>query len=190
MDKRKLFFDTEFTGLRKNTTLISIGIVAQNGRAFYAELTDYDKAQVDDWLQENVIANLQLQSMQPNTAEVIENTFNVLGSKQFVAAELTKWLGFLKGGFEGQYQMCADCLAYDWVLFCDLFGGSFGVPNSINYIPIDLSTLFYANGIDEDVKRETFANTAKIDGAKHNALYDARVIKACFDKISSKNLIY
>jgi len=39
----KIYFDTEFTGLHKNTTLISIGCVAENGKTFYAELTDYDK---------------------------------------------------------------------------------------------------------------------------------------------------
>lgn len=39
-----IFFDTEFTGLHKNTTLISIGCVDENGRTFYAELTDYDES--------------------------------------------------------------------------------------------------------------------------------------------------
>ena len=34
-----IFFDTEFTGLRKDTTLISIGMIAENGKTFYAELT-------------------------------------------------------------------------------------------------------------------------------------------------------
>ena len=47
----KVFLDTEFTGLRQNTTLVSIGLVAENGDTFYAELTDYDKSQVDHWLQ-------------------------------------------------------------------------------------------------------------------------------------------
>lgn len=51
----KVFFDTEFTGLHKNTTLISLGCVDENGRTFYAEFTDYDKSQVDDWINENVI---------------------------------------------------------------------------------------------------------------------------------------
>lgn len=46
--KTKLFFDTEFTGLHKNTTLISIGIVSECGCKFYAELTDYDKTQIDE----------------------------------------------------------------------------------------------------------------------------------------------
>ena len=42
----KIFFDTEFTGLHQKTTLISIGLVSEDGREFYAELTDYDKSQV------------------------------------------------------------------------------------------------------------------------------------------------
>jgi len=54
---KKLFFDTEFTGLHQNTTLISIGIIADSGETFYAELTDYAKDQVNDWLRDNVIAN-------------------------------------------------------------------------------------------------------------------------------------
>ena len=51
----KLFFDTELTGLHKNTTLISIGIISEEGDEFYTELTDYDINQIDDWLKENII---------------------------------------------------------------------------------------------------------------------------------------
>ena len=57
----KIFFDTEFTGLHQNTTLISIGLVSERGKTFYAELTDYDQTQLNDWLKDNVIANLTLQ---------------------------------------------------------------------------------------------------------------------------------
>ena len=50
--KTKLFFDTEFTGLHKNTTLISIGIISEDGKTFYAELNDYDINQIsdDNWI--------------------------------------------------------------------------------------------------------------------------------------------
>ena len=51
----KLFFDTEFTGLHKDTTLVIIGIVAENGQRFYAEFSDYDESQCDDWIKENVL---------------------------------------------------------------------------------------------------------------------------------------
>ena len=50
----RLFFDMEFTGLHKNTTPISIGIVSEGGKTFYAEFTDYDESQCDDWIKENV----------------------------------------------------------------------------------------------------------------------------------------
>ena len=53
-----IYFDTEFTGLHKDTTLISIGLVTENGDTFYAEFDDYDKTQCNDWIQENVINNL------------------------------------------------------------------------------------------------------------------------------------
>ena len=44
----KVFFDTEFTGLHQNTTLLSIGLVAENGRSFYAEFMDYDYGQEEN----------------------------------------------------------------------------------------------------------------------------------------------
>lgn len=56
----KLFFDTEFTGLRKSTTLISIGIVSEDGRKFYAEFVDFNISQCDKWIKENVLQNLNL----------------------------------------------------------------------------------------------------------------------------------
>lgn len=57
----KMFFDTEFTGLHMDTTLISIGIVSEDGRKFYAEFLDYDESQCNDWITENVIKNLFLE---------------------------------------------------------------------------------------------------------------------------------
>lgn len=59
----KLFFDMEFTGLRQNTTPISIGIVSEDGKRFYAEFTDYDESQCDEWIKDNVIKNLCLPHM-------------------------------------------------------------------------------------------------------------------------------
>jgi len=52
-----LFLDTEFTGLHQQATLISLALVAEDGQAFYAEFTDYDASQCDDWIQKNVLAH-------------------------------------------------------------------------------------------------------------------------------------
>lgn len=74
----KLFFDCEFTGLRKDTTLISLGIVSGNGKKFYAEFIDYDEEQCNDWINENVIKNMLL----PNIAYKSEFDMNILYWKQ------------------------------------------------------------------------------------------------------------
>lgn len=55
-----LFFDAKFTGFRKDTTFISLGIVSDNGKKFYAEFTDYNVEQCDEWIKENIIKNLVL----------------------------------------------------------------------------------------------------------------------------------
>jgi len=176
----KIFFDMEFTGLHKDTTLISIGCVAENGREFYAELTDFDEDQCDDWIKENVIANLLMHS----NYEIEKNTVTddgILGDKDFVKDKLTEWLE----SFDEQVEMWSDVYAYDWVLFCDIWGHAFDVPKCVYYIPFDIATLFQWNNIDPDVNREEFAGMA--DGKqKHNALWDALVIRKCYVKMFSE----
>lgn len=162
MGRTMVFFDTEFTGLTQGTTLVSIGMVTDGGREFYAELNDYAKDQVDDWLKANVIANL--------TGE------NVMG-KQELADKITDFLSRYE-----RVEMWSDCLAYDWVLFNAVFGGAFNIPKNVYYIPFDISTLMKIKGVDPDINREEFAG---IEGAKHNALHDAKVIKACYEKLAT-----
>ena len=49
-------------------------------------------------------------------------------------------------------------------------------------IPFDICTLFYAKGIDADISREAFAEMSE-GSQKHNALWDAKVIRQCFVKL-------
>ena len=174
-DIMRVFFDTEFTGLHKNTTLISIGLISEDGKTFYAEFTDYDKSQVNDWIKENVINNLYLETgdNQPKTYE----NCNIKETSTYIMEELKEWLS----QFE-TVEIWSDCLAYDWVLFCDMFGHAFNIPSNVYYIPFDICTLFKIKGIDPDVNREEFAGFKNVKN-KHNALYDARVIMECYKKL-------
>jgi hypothetical protein len=52
------WFDTEFQDDGSAIQLISIGVVAQDGREYYAVSADYDTSKADDWLQKNVISQL------------------------------------------------------------------------------------------------------------------------------------
>ena len=63
--------------------------------------------------------------------------------------------------------------------------GAFDIPKNVYYIPFDICTLFKAKGIDPDINREKFSEL--VDGSqKHNALWDAKVIKACYDKLMAQ----
>lgn len=169
----KVFFDTEFTGLHKNTTLVSIGLITERGETFYAELNDYDKGQCDEWIQTNVIDNLNIPD---EHGKQKVKTFK--GDTKYVTDKLKSWINNL-----GPVEMWSDCLAYDWVLFNHLFGHAFNIPKNVYYIPFDICTLFKIKGIDPDINREEFAG---IDGKKHNSLHDAKVIKACYEKVMSQ----
>jgi hypothetical protein len=171
----KIFFDTEFTGLRNGTTLISIGLVAENGKTFYAELTDYDQCQVDDWIQKNVIENLIVHPERDHYYKVTDTDEIYKSNTSGVAYRLFVWLQ----QFE-KVEMWSDCLAYDWVLFCQLFGSALNIPHNVYYIPFDICTLMKIKGVDPDINREEFAG---MTGKKHNALHDAKVIKVCYEKL-------
>ncbi len=184
----KIFFDTEFTGLHKNTTLISIGLIADSGETFYAELRDYDKSQVNPWLQENVIDNLLYNHFVKghgysrtynNDEETSYNYKYVVSNTSEVKNRMENWLS----QFE-QVEIWSDCLAYDWVLFCNIFGTAFDIPSNIYYIPFDICTLFKLKDIDPDISREKFAELLEDkEISKHNALWDAKVIMLCYNKL-------
>jgi hypothetical protein len=179
MSRTKIYFDTEFSGLHQGTTLISIGLISECGKTFYAELTDYDKAQIDDWLQENVINNLLVKE---NSTVGLDypDTRVVIGAMDSIKTYLTEWLS----QFES-VEMWSDCLSYDWVLFNQIFGHAFNIPKNVFYIPFDICTLFYAQGIDPDINREEFSGLTE-GSIKHNALWDAKVIRECFNKLNEK----
>lgn len=181
----KVFFDTEFTGLHQSTTLISIGMVSEDGRTFYAELNDYDEKQIDEWLSTNVIANLLFEAPPEGQQEhwmqskvsperSLHQAWNLemRGNREEVKNGIEEWLTQFD-----QVEVWSDCLSYDWVLFNQLFGHAFNIPKNVYYIPFDICTLFKIKGIDPDINREEFSG---FEGEKHNALHDAKVIKLCF----------
>jgi hypothetical protein len=56
----RIFFDTEFTGLRADAALISIGLVDETGSEFYAELSDtYQTTECSDFCREQVLLHLE-----------------------------------------------------------------------------------------------------------------------------------
>jgi hypothetical protein len=196
--KTKLFLDTEFTGLHQATTLISLGIVSECGKTFYAEFTDYDRTQLDDWLEENVIANTWVAKNNPITpmGEIVTEELkwadvHVFGNSDYIKPFLEKWLS----QFENVV-IWSDCLAYDWVLFNQIWGHAFSIPKNIYYIPMDICTVFEMQDIDPDISREEYCEIETfreektkemyygLKSVKHNALWDAFIIRECYNKLT------
>lgn len=185
----KIFFDTEFTGLHKDTTLISIGLVDYAGKRFYAELTDYDEDQCDDWVTENVLEHLILSGNEELKNELYgdEKATVVIGNRETVAEALREWLE--KHKFYG-VQFVSDVCHYDMVLLIDLLWGSaVDMPDYITPFCIDVAqSMVHVTGMNEqeafDISREQFLTDRGIalpKGRKHNSLYDAEVIKAIYE---------
>jgi len=160
----KLFFDTEFTGLHKDTTLISIGIVSEDGRKFYAEFTDYDESQCNDWIKENVIKNLKLAGMGVGVSDTDENP-----PLRIVMGDI----------------LLIDLLTNG--------GTALDLPENISAVchdlNMDIARHFHVSDLEAfDMSREKIMNDLCktediVTGNKHNSLYDAEVIKAIYEEI-------
>ena len=193
----KLFFDTEFTGLQKDTTLISLGIISEDGHCFYAKFTDYDKNQVNDWIEENVLNNLKLHKKLLKLFDVQE----VKGTKEEIKEALLDWLGTLDAN---KFELISDVCHYDMVLFIDIFGGAFDLPEFISPACYDINQDIYYmknsmfNAFDTNREKllktlvdgtvdEVFYNVMPIlelpEKCKHNALYDA-IIKCLYERLN------
>ena len=195
--RTKLFIDLEFTGLHQATTPISLGIISECGKTFYAEFTDYDRSQLNDWLEENIIPNTWVAVHEPITSmgEVVGDSrwadVHVFGSSDYIKPFLEKWL--LQ--FE-KIVIWSDCLAYDWVLFNQIWGHAFSIPENIYYIAMDICTVFEMNNIDPDISREEYCEIETFreertkvlyndfKSVKHNALWDAFIIRECYNKLT------
>jgi hypothetical protein len=181
MTRTKIFLDTEFTGLRADTTLISIGLISEDGKTFYAEFNDYDESQIleqekkgDYFIRDNVILNLKFNNTNERLTDFYDN-MEVKANKECIKNYLENWLSHFDN-----VEIWSDVLNYDWTLFRDLFHEE--LPENVYYIPFDMATLFKIKGIDPDINRKEFI-WAKDFGVEHNALVDARIIKMCYEKV-------
>ena len=135
-----IFFDTEFTGLQKDTDLISIGLISENNDVFYAEITDYDQQKLNPWLFANVIKNLSIENFKSATTK-----FNIEHHRapfSIISKKLNEWLIRIYDG--KKIQFVSDCCWYDQVLLFDLITNrktALDVPYFISPVVLDICYL-------------------------------------------------
>ncbi len=179
------FFDTEFTGLRQHAELISLAVVCENETCFYAEFTDFNRAGLSDWHKEHVLPHLLLGTEREK--HLPKGCTKIKGNRATITQNLKQWLEQC-----GELVLWADVPAYDWVLFCELFGGALSLPANVHYIVRDLATLLEVQGLDPDLSRRELAYGAETPLPfalpQHNALADALTGLACLKKLQKQDL--
>ena len=145
----KLFLDTEFTDF-VDSELISIGIVDENGREFYAELTDFRREACSGFVVDTVLPLLGQYSA------------SLVGTKHYVSHRLAEWLAEYR---ETGATVCVDYQT-DWDLFVKL------LQQAPNHHDIDYVTgqLIWT---DLDLPKIEWWWT-ETGLPRHMALYDAR----------------
>lgn len=101
----KFWLDTEFIEDGRTIELISIAIVAENGREYYAEFADCDLGRASSWVRDNVIPHLR----------------GPRRERPVIRDEIVAFMGD-RPEIWGYY---AD---YDWVALCQLFGTMMDLP--------------------------------------------------------------
>lgn len=183
-----IFFDTEFTGLRKDTQLISIGLISEDGKEFYAEFASINTELINDWVMENVLMNTAKYGQVNETDIVINENDYHFGTREEIQEELKEWLSQFD-----EVQLVSDVCHYDMVLFIDIFGSAFDLPENVSPVCYDINqdiASYYEesqkdafNRNREDILEE---KGITIVGQKHNSLYDARVIQQVYNVLNEE----
>lgn len=153
------YFDTEFLDDGKTIDLISIGIVAEDGREYYAVSAEFDDSRATDWLKTRVLAHIprdcRRKSRLTIAAEVAE----------FMAPWAAGGIQLYEGPWRHPNRIWGWYPAYDWVALCQLYGPMLARPQHFPKRPDDLKQLV-----------GDWRGPAQ-SGTKHNALEDARYVR-------------
>lgn len=168
----KYFYDTEFLEDGKTIDLISIGIVAEDGREYYAVNSDADWAKIrdDKWLMENVWPHLPIRGHRPSNGYVnsgsegtLDRTSVLIKPKWLIRNEVREFLLA-----DTEPELWAWYGAYDHVALAQMWGRMINLPKGIPMYTHDLRALIDYLPDDELPKQASGA---------HNALEDARWVK-------------
>lgn len=181
----KYFFDTEFIESAVGTELVSIGIVAEDGRTFYAECSSFDERNADEWVRDNVLSKLDYWNYGPGdtppntTIEETEKSFIYFGTESAIKTALISWM--LR---DDDPEFYAYYCSYDWIVFARLFGRLIDLPHNYPMWCIDLKQMMWERGLDKEWKRQACPDPE----GEHNALVDAQWNLQLYNQIMNSNI--
>ena len=207
-----VYFSTKFTGCVPNTTLISIGCVAENGKKFYGEFLDYNIDLVDESIQKDILDHLTYtrKPIYDSDGVIIgwEHEFTdwldeLLADESVtykgrdmmtMYRELEYWLSDLCPEDE-KIQFVADTSHYNFRFLCDIFGGEKKLPKNVNPVCYDICQdiamyLFMTSTdtIEESMSKAFSVSREEICEGLDGELPDGRKQNALYDAELTKVL--
>lgn len=156
----RFFYDTEFIEDGTTIDLVSIGVVGEDGREFYAVSTEFDPSRAGAWVRANVLPKL------PSPADTAWR------SRARMRADLLEFLT----APDGDVELWAWIAAYDHVALCQLWGSMPDLPRALPRFTRELRQRW------EDSGRPPLP-TPTADA--HDALADARLNLRRWEAIGS-----
>lgn len=152
----RYWFDTEFHDDGERIALVSIGVVAEDGREYYAVSADYDPGRASEWLRVNVLPLLGDGERKP---------------REQIRDELAAFLAV--GGVP---EFWGECDEYDWIVLRQLFGTLTDWPQGWPWLALDIEQWRLQLGAPEFPPQTQ---------SPHNALEDARTARARWHWLAS-----
>lgn len=192
----RVFYDTEFIENGRTIDLISIAMVAEDGRELYLvdesieEEELYKRITSHNWLMENVIPHLPLatkydgmphlyQPGHPNVSPRKTGTFsldakdNRVVSRRFIRNAVRDFLAATP-----DVELWAWFAAYDHVVLAQLFGPMIDLPANVP---------MWTNDLQQEIERlqPDLAELPTEHGNVHDALADAEHARAVYDHLAA-----
>ncbi len=136
----KFWFDTEFIEDGKTIDLISIAVVAEDGREYYAECAECDFSKASQWVVDNVVPHLRGEKK----------------PRREIAREIVEFVG-------REPEFWAYYADYDWVALCQLYGRMIDLPDGWPMFCLDVRQERHAKGNPELPKQSSVEHDAMAD---------------------------
>jgi hypothetical protein len=156
----RITYDTEFHEDGRTIDLISIGMVAEDGRHFYAVSSEFDwaRAAASEWLAYNVLPHLPLLN-----ASTLDHASPLVMLRSAIARGVKALIDDTPAP-----ELWAYYGAYDHVALAQLWGPMAGLPPGVPMFTRDIMQEVTRLGLDwKDLPKQP-------DHLEHNALEDAR----------------
>lgn len=178
----RIYYDTEFLEDGRTIELISIGMVAEDGREYYAVNRDMPHKRIakHDWLRSNVVPGLprihgdrRLQVSVRRNPLALDFEHPAMLSRRRIADGVRRFIQATP-----DVELWAWYGAYDHVALCQLWGAMVDLPDGVP---------MYTHDLKQECDRLGNPKMPEQQDGLHNALTDARHVQVMAAHLAAEN---